>query len=149
MATSELDIRERDVDGVTIITLAGTISLHDSEQLLRRHVHDLVDRGRTRIIADLAGVTFIDSAGVGMLCAKLLTVRQRGGDLRLSRLTARSRQLFGMLKLLTVFAVFDDEASALESFAGANGPSLPASARDPGTSPPGSVAATPGPARRL
>jgi anti-anti-sigma factor len=115
MATSKLDIQERDVDDITIMTLAGQITLDDGDLLFRRHVHDLLDRGRTKILVDLAEVTIIDSSGVGMMAAKLKTVREKGGDLKLARLTNRNLHLLGLLKLRTVFDVHEDEASALKS----------------------------------
>jgi anti-sigma B factor antagonist len=116
MASSKLDIQERDVDDVTVMTLTGQITLDDGDLLFRRHVHALLDRGRTKILADLAGVTVIDSSGVGMMAAKLKTVRDLGGDLKLLRLTNRNQHLLGLLKLKTVFDVHEDEAAALKSF---------------------------------
>ena len=116
MAASKLDIQERDVDDVTIMTLTGQITLDDGDLLFRRHVHALLDRGRRKILVDLAGVTIIDSSGVGMMAAKLKTVREKGGDLKLVRLTSRTAHLLGLLKLKTVFDVHDDEAAALKSF---------------------------------
>jgi anti-sigma B factor antagonist len=116
MAASRLDIQERDVGDVTVLTLTGEITLDDGDLLFRRHVHDLLDRGRNRILVDLGGVTIIDSSGVGMMAAKLKTVREKGGDLKLMRLTNRSRHLLGLLKLRTVFDVHEDEAAALKSF---------------------------------
>jgi anti-sigma B factor antagonist len=69
-----------------------------------------------KILVDLAGVTYIDSSGVGMMAAKLKTVRDRGGDIRLLRLNTRGHRLFSVAKLHTVFEVFNDEAMALRSF---------------------------------
>jgi anti-sigma B factor antagonist len=116
MLASKLDIQERDVDDVTVMTLTGQITLDDGDLLFRRHVHALLDRGRTKILADLAGVTIIDSSGIGMMAAKLKTVREKGGDLKLVRLTSRNQHLLGLLKLRTVFDVHEDEAAALKSF---------------------------------
>ena len=77
----------------------------------------MLDRGRVKIVLDLAAVTYIDSSGVGMLAAKLKQVCARGGDMRLVHLTSRSQRLLGMMKLLIVFEVFEDEAAAIRSFA--------------------------------
>jgi anti-sigma B factor antagonist len=116
MPASKLDIQERDVDDVTVLALTGEITLDDGDLLFRRHVHALLDRGRVKILADMSGVTIIDSSGVGMMAAKLKTVREKGGDLKLLRLTHRNQHLLGLLKLRTVFDVHDDEAAALKSF---------------------------------
>jgi anti-sigma B factor antagonist len=115
--SSKLDIQERDAGDVTIMTLTGEVSLDDGDLYFRRAVHALVGRGRVKILVDLAGVSLIDSSGVGMIVAKLKTVREKGGDLKLLHLTRRSAHLFGLLKLATVFDVHDDEAMAMKSFA--------------------------------
>jgi anti-sigma B factor antagonist len=113
---SKLDIQERQDGDVTVLTLTGEITLDDGDLLFRKRIHELVERGRTQVVLDLAGVTFIDSAGVGMLAAKLKTVREKGGDLRLARISTRGQRLFGIMKILIIFQVFDDEASAIRSF---------------------------------
>ena len=116
MPDSKLTIEERHEGEVTVLTLTGQITLDDGDLLFRRHIHDLLDRGRTKVVVDLADVTYIDSSGVGMMAAKLKTVREKGGDLRLARISSRSQRLFGMMKLLIAFETFDDEASAVRSF---------------------------------
>lgn len=117
MAESDLTIDERAVDDVTVLVLAGRMVLDDGDLAFGRRIRDLVDRGRVKVVVDLGGVTYIDSSGVGMLAAKLKTLRERGGDMRLLNLNRRAESLFGMLKLLIVFETFQDEAAAVRSFA--------------------------------
>ena len=102
---------------MTVLTLTGEVTLDDGDLLFRRRVHELIERGRTKVVADLAGVSYIDSAGVGMMVAKLKTLRESGGDLRLARFSRRTERLFGMMKLLITFETFEDVASAVRSFA--------------------------------
>lgn len=113
---SKLSIVERQAGEVAILTLTGQILLDDGDLAFGRHVSDLINRGVVRIIVDLAGVTYIDSSGVGMMAAKLKRARAGGGDMRLVHLTSRSQRLLGMMKLLMVFETFEDEASAIRSF---------------------------------
>src|SRR5262245_5465469 len=116
MPESRLQIEERPLDDVTLLVLTGEMLLDDGDLAFRRHVHELMDRGRTKILVDLAGVTYIDSSGVGMMAAKLKTVRDRGGDIRLLRLNTRGHRLFSVAKLHTVFEIFNDDAMAIRSF---------------------------------
>lgn len=116
MPESKLSIVERQVDGVTVLILTGQILLDDGDLAFRSQVHELISRGSVKIVVDLGGVTYIDSSGVGMMAAKLKTVRESGGDIRLVHLTSRSQRLLGMLKLVTVFETFEDEAAAVGSF---------------------------------
>jgi anti-sigma B factor antagonist len=116
MADSKLHIDERDVAGVTVLTLAGEITLDDGDLAFGRRITDLVSSGRLKILVDLDGVTTIDSSGVGMMAAKLKEVRKHGGDVRLLRLSTRGQRLLAVLRLRTLFDVFDDEAVALRSY---------------------------------
>jgi anti-sigma B factor antagonist len=90
----------------------------DGDVALRQRVHTLIDQGRLKIVVDLAGVTHIDSAGVGMIVAKQKTVRDLGGDVKLLHLTDRSQRLLALMKLAQIFEVFEDEDAAVASFAG-------------------------------
>lgn len=66
---------------------------------------------------DVRDVTYIDSAGVGMLVAKLKTVRSEGGDVKLLNLTARSHRLLAMTPLTFAFETVNNLAQAERSFA--------------------------------
>lgn len=114
---SKLRIAERRTDDVTVLDLTGEITLDDGDLVFRRKVHELLEQGYTKILLNLAGVTKIDSAGIGMLVAKLKTTREKHGDVKLVNLTARSSKLVGMMKILTVFESFDAEDAAVRSFA--------------------------------
>jgi anti-sigma B factor antagonist len=116
MSESKLTIEERHAADVTILDLTGEMLLDDGDLAFRKRIHELMDRGLVKVVLDLRGVTHIDSSGVGMLVAKLKTLKGKGGDLKLLRLSRRAQNLLGMLKLLMVFEVFDDEATAVRSF---------------------------------
>jgi anti-sigma B factor antagonist len=117
MAESKLTIDERQAGDVTVLLLTGQMLLDDGDLAFRKRIHDLIDRGFAKIVLDLGGVTYIDSSGVGMLVAKLKTLKEKGGDLKLLNLNRRAESLLGMLKLLILFETFQDEASAVRSFA--------------------------------
>lgn len=114
---SRLQIAERGAGDVTILHLTGEITLDDGDLVYGRKINELLERNQTRILVDLSEVTRIDSSGIGMLAAKVKFVRDKGGDVRLLRLTNRTQNLVSMLKLTMVFETFEDEALALQSFA--------------------------------
>ena len=116
MAVSKLSIFEHDHGDVTELVLTGQILLDDGDLAFRARIHDLLDRGRTKVLVDMGGITYIDSAGIGMLAAKLKTVRERGGDMKLVHLTTRGQRVFGMAKILLIFETFEDQAAAIKSF---------------------------------
>ena len=116
MAESRLTIEERRVGDVTILVLTGQMLLDDGDLAFRKRIHELIERGSTKVVVDLGGVSYIDSSGVGMLAAKLKTLKEHGGNMKLLNLTRRSESLLGMLKLLIAFETFQDEGAAVRSF---------------------------------
>src|SRR6187200_1422689 len=116
VSDSKLRIDEQRINDVTLLVLTGEILLDDGDLAFRRCIHDLIDRGRLKILVDLAAVTYIDSSGVGMMAAMLKTVRKHGGDIRLMRLNTRGQRLLSVAKLHSTFELFTDETMALVSF---------------------------------
>ena len=111
-----MTIEERSVGPVTILALSGRLVLDDGDALLRQRVDDLVARGRLKIIADLTALDYVDSAGIGVLIAKYLSLRRKGGDLKLLRLSSRTHHALEITHLLTVFEAFESEEDAVRSF---------------------------------
>lgn len=115
---ARLRISERTVGDVTILDLAGRFLVSDGDPTFCQRIDALVRAGAVRLVVNLQGVLAMDSAGVGVLVAKYLSVRRAGGDLRLLRLSDRATHVLGIAHLLTIFEVFDSEESAVASFAG-------------------------------
>jgi anti-sigma B factor antagonist len=111
-----MTIQERRVGPVTILALSGRLVLDDGDALLRQRIDDLVSRGQVRIIADFTDLDYVDSAGIGLLIAKYLSVRRKGGDLKLLRLSLRAHHALEITHLLTVFETFETEEEAVKSF---------------------------------
>ena len=114
--TRRLKITERRVGDVTILDLQGRLVLDDGDTSCAEHIDLLVRQGRIRIILNLRDVTYIDSAGVGALIAKFVSLRRRGGDLRLLSLSDRVRRVITIAHLLEVFDTFESEDLAVRSF---------------------------------
>ena len=114
--TALMQIVERRVADVTVLRLIGRLELDDGDFILRDHVNQLVEEGRVNVVLDMQGVTRLDSAGIGILVSKFLSVSRRGGAIKLLRLTDRTRRLLHITKLDTIFETFEDEAEAVHSF---------------------------------
>jgi len=106
----------REYSGITLVDLSGRISLGDGSALLRKTVRDLLEEGRTKIILNLGDVNYIDSSGIGELVSGFTAVRNRGGELKLLNLTKKVNDLLQITKLFTVFDVFNEESTAMQSF---------------------------------
>ena len=68
------------VDGVPHLRLVGEIDL-SSAHLMVDCIDDAVDNGATTVVLDFAGVTFVNSTGLGAMVAATKRLRADGGDL--------------------------------------------------------------------
>jgi anti-sigma B factor antagonist len=112
-----MKLATREVSGVTIVDLSGKITLGEGGVTLREEVRKLLAEGKKKIALNLAEVNYIDSSGLGELVSAYTAVKNAGGELKLVNLTSKVRDLLVITKLVTVFDVKDDEASAVSSFA--------------------------------
>src|ERR1700761_3356354 len=106
----------REGGGVTVVDLSGKITLGEGGTTLRDEFRKLVSEGQKKIVLNLAEVNYIDSSGLGELVSAYTAVKNAGGELKLLNLTSKVRDLLVITKLVTVFDVKDDEASAVSSF---------------------------------
>jgi anti-sigma B factor antagonist len=104
------------IEGVTIVDVSGRIVLGEECAAIRELVSELLNKGRMKILFNLAEVDYIDSAGLGTMASAFTSVKSRGGQLKLLHVKDRIRGLLQITKLYTVFDVMDDEATAIESF---------------------------------
>lgn len=102
-------------DGIVVVDCAGRIVFGEETAELREKVRALAVQG-SRIVLNLADVTYIDSGGLGTLVALYTTARNAGSTVKLARLTKRVGDLLQVTKLLTVFEVYDSEEAAVQSF---------------------------------
>ena len=114
--TSRLQIAEHRNGEATVLTLSGQMTVDDGDLVFRAKVNELVEAGQVKLILDLSAVEYIDSSGIGMLCEKVNSLRQRHGDIKLVRLTRRTQSLLSMLKLAMVFETFDTEDAAVKRY---------------------------------
>ena len=115
-----LNLVEKEVSGVTVLELVGRVTLGEGSNLLRTKLKDVLSQGKTRLVLDLAEVSYIDSAGLGTLVAGFTSAQNQGANLKLANLTKRFNEQLHITKLVTVFDVFDTVQDAVKSFESAS-----------------------------
>ncbi len=111
-----LKMTDREVDGITVVSMDGRIVLGEESNALRERVRGMLGAQKTKIILDMGNVTYIDSAGLGTLVATYHSARQQGATMKLVNLGQKFKEVLQVTKLLTVFEVHDTEAAAVSSF---------------------------------
>lgn len=101
---------------VAVVHAEGEVDLHTAH-LLRDALTAVIAGGSDRVIADLTGVSFMDSTGLGVLVGRLREMRIRHGQLRV----AAGHRILRVIKVTgidTVLPVHEDVDDALSAFAG-------------------------------
>jgi anti-sigma B factor antagonist len=111
-----MEIVERTVNDVTVLDLKGKMTLGEGDELLKDKINSLLADGKKKLVLNLEGVPYIDSAGLGEIVRTFTTVSRQGGKLKLLNLTKRIEDLLSITKLLTVFETFESEPEAIKSF---------------------------------
>ena len=111
-----MTINIRTVDRVTILDLNGPFKAGEAEQAFRNSVGEVLSAGVTNLAINLAGVSFLDSSGIGALVRTFSTLRERGGEFRLFGASKQVAQTLRMVRLDKVLGVAEDETAALASF---------------------------------
>src|SRR5688500_3460886 len=113
---ADITISERQAGEVTILDLDGKVTMGEGSVAPRNAIRRLLGDGKRKILMNLAGIGYIYSSGIGELVSSFTAVHREGGTLKRLQLTQKSQDLLAITKLLTVFDVYDDEATALASF---------------------------------
>ncbi len=114
-----LHILEKEVKGVTVLEISGRVTLGEESSQLRNKIKETLAQGRTRLVLDLAAVSYIDSAGLGTLVAGFTSAQNQGANMKLANLTKRFDEQLHITKLVTVFDVYDTVEDAVKSYGSA------------------------------
>lgn len=109
----EFKLRTQSLGGDTsLVELRGELDVY-SCRTARDEFRALLDSPQRRFLLDMSRLTFIDSAGLGMLVRFHQRARDMGGDLVLVGATPSTRKLFRMTGLDALFAFAQDHEEAL------------------------------------
>ncbi len=110
------NLTTRQIGGVSVVEVAGRITLGDSSKALHNAIRELMNGDQKRVLLKLSDVTYIDSAGISELVSGLTWASSVGGQLKLLRPSRRVSDLLHLAKIYDVFEVHDEEEAAARSF---------------------------------
>ena len=111
-----MEIQERTLQDVVVLDLTGKLTIGEGDELLKERISNLIQQGHRKLLLNLEGVPYVDSAGLGEIVRTYTTVSRQGGKLKLVNLTKRITDLLAITKLLTVLETYESEDEAVRSF---------------------------------
>ncbi|MEV0918060.1 STAS domain-containing protein [Streptomyces sp. NPDC049967] len=99
-----------------VLTISGDVG-RDLVPVIRAALDELIAEGRVQIVLDVQNITFMDSAGLGVLVYGVRNSEVEKGGLRLAGAGTQVRRLLNLSGLDEVISVFPDVDAALASWA--------------------------------
>jgi anti-sigma B factor antagonist len=106
----------RQAGSVSILDLAGRVALGEGADEVRDAIKKLVQGGARSILVNLQEVSYLDSFGLGELVSAYTSLRSAGGQMKLMHPKSIVKQLLQITNMAALFATYEDEALALQSF---------------------------------
>jgi anti-sigma B factor antagonist len=107
-----MKFKDKIEDGIGILTLKGKLMGYPETEDLHGEIKSFLGQKIKKIVIDLNGVSWMNSIGIGSLMRCLTTVRNAGGDIALASMGEKTRSVFIITQLVSVFKIYEtlDEA---------------------------------------
>ncbi len=102
--------------GIEILTLSGRLTLGRELQHFEWTIDELIKAQKSRVVIEMAGVSFIDSAGVGILIGCHSSLANAGGGLHLAAVTGRVGEVFAVTRVDSILSLHPTADDAVKAF---------------------------------
>lgn len=112
---SEFSVGVRQRDTVSVFELKGYLDAHTAPELektFQKHLNE----SRFNIVVNFSDLSYISSAGLGVLMQFIEDVRRNDGDIKLSNMSSRVYNVFDLLGFPMLYEIFNDEEEAVGKF---------------------------------
>ncbi|MDP3899937.1 MAG: STAS domain-containing protein [bacterium] len=118
MSDLSINISYRAIDKtkVALIDCDGPLdseTFFEFEKILDKEINEQ----NYRIIINMEHLSYVSSASLGVLMGALQQVRDGGGDLKVTNVTPKIKNLFDMLGFSRLLNIYDTDELALKAFA--------------------------------
>lgn len=110
-----MDIAVRTSGSTSIVDLSGDITLRTTPEVRKVLLSQFREKTTQRVIVNMSGVRYIDSAGVASLVEALRLARDLKSRFALFGLGKIARQVLDLTRLTKVFEIHDNEEEALSA----------------------------------
>ena len=108
-----MKVEVRSQNDIAIIDCTGDVDMYSCPPL-RETLLAWIGSGPSSVLLNMAGVSYIDSSGIGTLVEALQLSRQTKTRFGLYGLRSNARAVLELARLYKVFNIFENEPEALE-----------------------------------
>jgi len=115
MTNTSVNVAVESMKRADLVTVSGRID-SSSASAFEGHLKELMGNGRHNLVLNLAGVTYMSSAGLRTLISTLKECKKKRGDVRLSAPSERVAEVLSLAGLDSLFQVFENDVAAIGSY---------------------------------
>ncbi len=101
---------------ITVLEMSGRIIMGNNSRDVELKLAQVLAQNKKKIIFDLAGVTMLDSTGVGILVVSQAKIKKEGGELRMSGATGVVEEILKMTSVDKLVHIYPTAAEAAANF---------------------------------
>ncbi|MEP7135045.1 MAG: STAS domain-containing protein [Chloroflexota bacterium] len=110
-----MEIHDRQVDGVTVIVLKGSIDAITAPKITE-FIQAHIAKGNIKLVADFSGVDYTSSAGLRVLLGAIKETRARSGDFRLTGIQPDVQKVLNLSGFSNILKKYADVNAAVASY---------------------------------
>lgn len=110
-----MEIKDKQIDSVTVITLAGSIDAMTAPKITD-FIQAQIAKGNIKLVADISGVDYTSSAGLRVLLGAIKETRAQSGDLRLTGIQPDVQKVLSLSGFTNILKTFDTLDAAVASY---------------------------------
>ncbi len=102
-----MNVRYNTLDKLLVLELTEEIDHHSTEKIRRRADYEIQRHMPRKTIFDFSGVTFMDSAGIGMVIGRYKVISMLGGKIAMINVKPNVKKIFEMSGILKIIPIED------------------------------------------
>lgn len=111
----DFKISQSAAGNVVVLKLSGKLDAQ-SAPTANEQLRGQIGTGHSKIVLDLTELTYISSAGLGILNANQADAKKAGGGIRLAGVKPQVKDVFDLMKFTLLFPMFPGVQEALAGF---------------------------------
>ena len=102
--------------GITVVEISGQLDLSNNLLAIESLIAKLMEEGVRKLVVDLTGITYIDSAGIGVLISFSRQMDGAGGRMRIAGAQGSVAKVLDTVHIERIVQIYPDVASACAGF---------------------------------
>ena len=104
--------------GITVAEFTGQLTLGNRLLEVEHDIKERILKDCTKLVLDVTKLSYIDSAGIGMLALCVGTLQRAGGQVNLAVVDGKVKNMIELVRLNQVVSLYPDAAAACAALAG-------------------------------